>query len=118
MHGGVYTLWHPNAVHRCVSPGHIPPTVASGGGALRAYHSHRGQCRVVGAIIPVFVVVLVVPLMGMAGMLTLWAMWHSCLAPMLVRVWLWQWSLFGGLSGSTVLTCILFQVVDLQVENP
>ena len=44
-HGGVYTLVHPNVVHRCASLGHITPTVASGGGcALRAHYSHRGRC--------------------------------------------------------------------------
>ena len=28
-----------------------------------------------------------VPLMGMVCILTLWSMWHGCMAPMLVRVW-------------------------------
>ena len=53
--------------------------------ALRAHHSHRGRCRVMGAFLPVLVVALwFSPLMGMAGMLTLWPMWHSCWAPVLL----------------------------------
>jgi hypothetical protein len=43
-HGGVYTLVHPNVVHRGASLGHITPTVASGGCALRAHYPHRGRC--------------------------------------------------------------------------
>ena len=75
MAWGVYTLVHPNVVHRCASLGHITPTVASGGVCPKGTLFTSWPMWVVGAFLPVLVVVLWSShLVGMAGMFTLWPM--------------------------------------------